>query len=89
MSQKIVDFYSVSPDNLKPQDVLVSTITCHISHIDHENSTVFVRVYRCTYPPQMGEGYIPQGISLGRTDQVAIAKTLFPVLLAFDNIEVL
>jgi hypothetical protein len=88
MSQKIVDFYNVRPIDLKPGNVFVATLTCHISHIDESTDTVYIKVYRCrwepsSYHPQM----IPQGGNMG--NDVEIAKTIFPVLNSFDHIKVL
>ena len=70
---------------MKAGDVMVATVTCHITHIDWDEDVVYVSVYRCKFPPMIGDNGIPQG---DKTD-IEIAKTLFPVLNAFSEIKTL
>jgi hypothetical protein len=72
----IKNFYTVRPDELQPGDVLVCTVTLHVGY--HGDPPVY-RMYRCGYPPAIGEEGIPQGSAiLSSVEQVAAA--LFPVV---------
>lgn len=83
---KIENFYTAT--EVKAHTVFVSTVTCHINHVDYDTSTVWIKIYRCPYPsPQIGEGGIPQGDHCG--NDIEIAKTLYPILNNFDNIVVM
>ena len=73
MPLKIVDFYNARPGSLKPGDVLVATVTLHVT----ENG---YRVYRCKFPPPMGDGGIPQGGKLSPEGARSIALSVFPVV---------
>jgi len=82
----IVNFYTAT--EVKPDTVFVSTITCHINHVDYETSTVWIRLYRCPYPnPQISSDGVPQGDHCG--NDVEVAKTLYPILRNFENIKVM
>jgi hypothetical protein len=89
MPQKLVDFYNSGPMDLQAGDVFASVITCHISHIDHKTNTVYIRLYRCKYPPDLGG--IPQGghVVNNKKEEIEIAKTIYPILLGFTNVEIL
>lgn len=59
---QIVDFYTTSQDDLKLGDVLVATITLHVSYRLDKDGRPMYRMYRCGYPPQqISEDGIPQG----------------------------
>ena len=75
---KIVNFYTVSPDELKEGDVLVCTITAHV-HYDGS-----ISVYRCEYPHAhvSGEG-IPQGSKIG--NEKSTVDQIFPVLAWYKD----
>lgn len=80
---QIVDFYNVRPDELKPGDVLVATVALHITWRTDKKGKPMYRVYRCGYPPQLGEGDIPQGGCIG-DQQRQVAEALFPVIRYAD-----
>ena len=86
MSQ-LKNFYTISPAELKPGDVLAAIVTCHIQHIDTETDTVYIRTYRCALETQTDENDIPQGSPSG--NDVELARMLFPFLNAFTHIKVL
>jgi hypothetical protein len=76
----IKSFYDVRPDELEPGDVLVATVTLHVGYpLDDEGKPHF-RVYRCTYPPQLGHEDVPQGSRVSAKHAKAIAEGLFPVV---------
>lgn len=75
---RIVDFYNVRPDELEPGDVMVCTVTLHITHWQDANGNPCYRVYRCAYPPQTSDG-IPQGGALSAPEAQGVALALFPV----------
>ena len=79
---RIVDFYNVRPDELKPGDVLVCTVTLHVVNRLDDNEKPMYRVYRCGYPPQTSGG-IPQGANLFGS-QRAVAEGLFPVVAGMN-----
>lgn len=76
----IVDFYNVRPDELKPGDVLVCTVTLHVSHHIDPDGHPYFRMYRCGYPhPVIGDDDIPQGSRI-YVDENVVANSLFPVV---------
>ncbi|KKN21592.1 hypothetical protein LCGC14_0923670 [marine sediment metagenome] len=85
---KLVDFYNIRPQEIEVGNVMASTVTCHIGHIDVETCTAYIRCYRGKYPADVSDEYIPQGSPLVN-DSVAVARILFPVLNAFENVEFL
>lgn len=90
MPQKIVDFYNTRPAYLEDGDVFVAVVTCHVSHIDRETDTIYVRLYRGKYPPYSPTG-IPQGDRVGGShkEEIETARALFPVLNSFEHVEIL
>ena len=81
---KLVNSYIISPSELEAGHVFALVVTCHISHIDHEERIIYVKCYRGQYPQdpetlQHSEG-IPQGQRLGKEDSISLAKILFPVI---------
>ena len=75
--QRIVNFYTVRPDELKPGDVLVATVVLHIVESPGYPG-LRGRVYRCGYPPETYDG-IPQGTHLGCKETDEVINALFPV----------
>ncbi len=76
---QVVDFYNTSPDDLKPGDVLVATVTLHISHLLDEDGRPTYRMYRCAHPPeQVSIDGIPQGDAIFMEEEGA--KTVFPIV---------
>ena len=73
----IKNFYTVRPDELKPGDVLVCTVTLHVGY--HGEPPVY-RMYRCAYPPQLGEEAIPQGQPI-LSNVKEVTQVLFPVVV--------
>ena len=43
---RIKNFYTVSPQDLKPGDVLVATVTLHVQHHADEVGAPYFRMYR-------------------------------------------
>jgi len=68
------NFYSVRPNELEPGDVLTCTVALHVTYIGG------FRVYRCAYPPQLGEDGVPQGSKV-YSNLEELAQALFPVVL--------
>ena len=81
---KLVDFYNVKPQDMESGIVFAVIVTCHISHIDHDNKIIYVKCYRCKYPQDQVTLHfskvIPQGQGMSREDSISIAKSLFPVI---------
>lgn len=75
---RLVDSYTTT--ELRSGDVLVVTVTLHVTYHLDENNKPYFRMYRCGYPdaPVSEEG-VPQG---GRIfiDEQKIAETLFPIV---------
>jgi hypothetical protein len=76
---QIKDFYNVRPDELEPGDVLVCTVTLHVSYRRDGDGKPMFRMYRAGYPPQVSEG-IPQGSRLSPLGEKTVAYELFPVV---------
>ena len=71
---KIKNFYTVRPCDLEPGDVLVCTVTLHVTH------TGGFRIYRCQYPPQIDEFEVPQGSKV-YNNLKEVAQALFLSLI--------
>lgn len=70
----IKDFYNTSPNDLEPGDVLVATLTLHVT------PTGGFRIYRCQYPPRLGRSGMPQGMKVC-TNLEEVALAIFPIAL--------
>ena len=76
---RVKDFYRTSPSDLQAGDVLVCTVTLHVSHFYQENSIPYFRMYKAGFPPQQtSEDGIPQGIRIFLNED-DVAKALFPI----------
>ncbi len=79
------NFYEVRPNELEPGDVLVCTVTLHVSHFLQEDGKPFFKMYWTGFPPETFDGAgVPQGtrISFARKEENAVARALFPVVVA-------
>ena len=72
---RIVDSLNIRPDEIKPGDVMMCTVTLHV--LDGGNGKLLYRMYECRqhYPEVDG---VPQGTRIG--DEWAVQKQLFPVV---------
>jgi hypothetical protein len=77
-----VNPYTVMPLDLKPGDVMVVTITCHIMHGLRSGEDTSFRLYRCPENAEEHEG-IPQGSRI-MSNEREVAAVLFPVVTWLD-----
>lgn len=72
---RVVDFYNVRPHELRPGDVLVCTVTLHVTHHTDNDGNPYFRMYRCN----LDVNDIPQGSRL-YGDENVVANALFPIV---------
>ena len=68
---RIVDFYTVTPDELHPGDVMICIVTLHVGPDGH-------RMYCCHQGADVDRDGIPQGSRLPGSPH--LAQALFPVV---------
>lgn len=80
---QIVDYSTMSQDDLKPGDVLVATITLHMSHRLDKNGRPMYRMYCCSYPSQQIEDGILQGDRIFMRE-IGV-EAIFPIIAGLSS----
>ena len=72
----IKDFYTTSPADLEPGDVMVATVTLHV--LSHGP---YVKLYRCRFNGEVSQDGVPQGESISGPKVHAVVEALFPAAI--------